>query len=265
MAKSKLSRNFQVTQDSSNTSNEDTMSPSKLEYQKIMNENLNRPDLNNVRIMAYQGMIPQAPEGSSNSLRVIYTQNKTPGSTRKPTRHIPQTADRVLDAPDIMDDYCESFSNGRSLRPFTRDVVRSLSLSLFRFESPRLELQQLLGGRLVRPSVFVEREHRRDKPPVRTRAKRRVRIVRFMDQGRQHDSSRNEHRRGASVGRRAFQEATRHQGTLCTRRLVIVERPHTIQVSIPRSRIWPPCPWHFYFVHGKAGSLWLRRSLSRCL
>lgn len=49
--------------------------------------------------------------GHLNDLRVLYSQNKTPStSTKKNARHIPQVPERILDAPDLIDDYCE-FAN----------------------------------------------------------------------------------------------------------------------------------------------------------
>ena len=46
--------------------------------------------------------------GHLNNLRVLYSLHKTPASTAKKTaRHIPSAPDRILDAPDLMDDFCE--------------------------------------------------------------------------------------------------------------------------------------------------------------
>ena len=39
---------------------------------------------------------------------MLYSQNKTPStSTKKNARHIPQVPERILDAPDLIDDYCK--------------------------------------------------------------------------------------------------------------------------------------------------------------
>ncbi|CAN0604300.1 unnamed protein product, partial [Ectocarpus sp. 12 AP-2014] len=53
---------------------------------------------------------PAQEEGYQNGLRVLYSQNK--GSSRssssgaaRPTRHIPSAPVRILDAPDLLDDY----------------------------------------------------------------------------------------------------------------------------------------------------------------
>ena len=58
----------------------------------------------NCRLFAFH-FFPSA--GYMNDLRVLYSQNRTPSTTKKKnTRHIPQAPSRILDAPDLIDDYC---------------------------------------------------------------------------------------------------------------------------------------------------------------
>lgn len=45
--------------------------------------------------------------GYQNSLRVLYSQGHNPTSCKKSIRHIPQVPERILDAPQILDDYCK--------------------------------------------------------------------------------------------------------------------------------------------------------------
>lgn len=45
--------------------------------------------------------------GYQNRLKVLYSQKATPGSSRKTCRYIPSLPDRILDAPEIRNDYCE--------------------------------------------------------------------------------------------------------------------------------------------------------------
>lgn len=45
--------------------------------------------------------------GYQNNLKVLYSQKNTPGSTRKTGRYIASMSDRILDAPDIRNDYCK--------------------------------------------------------------------------------------------------------------------------------------------------------------
>ncbi|GAB1606227.1 division cycle 20 homolog [Argonauta hians] len=81
----------------------DLRSPSQVQYQKVMNENLNGDTLNS-KIMSYHAKPPNAPEGHQNNLRILYTSSKG-SQCKKLNRHIPQTSDRILDAPEILDDY----------------------------------------------------------------------------------------------------------------------------------------------------------------
>ena len=47
--------------------------------------------------------------GHQGDLRVLYSTSKIPASAKKTIRHIPQVPERILDAPDILDDYCEFY------------------------------------------------------------------------------------------------------------------------------------------------------------
>lgn len=75
--------------------------------QRIMSENLHGNDISKQRILAYQNKAVAAPEGYQNPMRVVYTQIKTPASVKNSSRYIPHAPDRILDAPDIVDDYCK--------------------------------------------------------------------------------------------------------------------------------------------------------------
>ena len=58
------------------------------------------------RVLAFKNKAPSAPEGHSNSLNVLYSQNKTqaPAPVRS-MRNIPNQPTKILDAPDMLDDY----------------------------------------------------------------------------------------------------------------------------------------------------------------
>ncbi|KAG8231860.1 hypothetical protein J437_LFUL011765 [Ladona fulva] len=82
----------------------DLLSPSQREKQRIMTENLMGNE-GEGRILAFRDKAPAPPEGYQNSMKVIYTQSKTPGSVKGSCRYISQAPDRILDAPEIIDDY----------------------------------------------------------------------------------------------------------------------------------------------------------------
>lgn len=76
--------------------------------QKILSEAMQLRDVNTRRIFSYQEKAPPAPESHQNPLRVVYS-TKTPMSTKSGSRYIPTSPERILDAPDIINDYCECF------------------------------------------------------------------------------------------------------------------------------------------------------------
>uniref|UniRef100_A0A182IW47 CDC20/Fizzy WD40 domain-containing protein n=1 Tax=Anopheles atroparvus TaxID=41427 RepID=A0A182IW47_ANOAO len=73
---------------------------------RVMNlsEALGNCDLGNKRVLSYQAKPPPPPEGYVNPLKVVYSV-KTPMSTKSGSRYIPNAPERILDAPEIMNDY----------------------------------------------------------------------------------------------------------------------------------------------------------------
>ncbi|KAL1489266.1 hypothetical protein ABEB36_014199 [Hypothenemus hampei] len=71
------------------------------ELKKAISEQL----LGNQKVFSYINKAPTAPEGFQNPMRVLYSQTRTPASVKSTSRYIPQAPDRILDAPDIIDDF----------------------------------------------------------------------------------------------------------------------------------------------------------------
>lgn len=88
------------------------MTPSKFEHRKLISASLqlNENSRSN-RILSYQQQKPVvsgAIDISSNPLKVISSSGmKTPMAGKHGTRYIPAAPDRILDAPDIINDYCK--------------------------------------------------------------------------------------------------------------------------------------------------------------
>lgn len=76
-------------------------SSAKKELKRMLNENLHC----NQRVLSYAHKAPSAPEGFQNPTRVLYSHTRTPASVKASNRYIPQAPDRILDAPDIIDDF----------------------------------------------------------------------------------------------------------------------------------------------------------------
>ncbi|XP_014223832.1 cell division cycle protein 20 homolog isoform X1 [Trichogramma pretiosum] len=96
---------FKLQQQNTDPDNKNETSPNKREMQRLIGENLHGGDLSNMRVLSYQNKAPAPPEGYQNPLRVVYSQSKTPASVKASTRYIPNAPDRILDAPEIVDDY----------------------------------------------------------------------------------------------------------------------------------------------------------------
>ncbi|CAL1293023.1 unnamed protein product, partial [Larinioides sclopetarius] len=119
---------------------EENLSPNSSHYRKAMSENILGTDISNFRILAYKNKAPQAPSGHSNVLKILYSSTKNPGSTKKATRHIPQTCDRILDAPEILDDYYLNLIDWSC----TNTLAVALHETLYLWNGSTGEIQQLL-------------------------------------------------------------------------------------------------------------------------
>lgn len=90
--------------DEANINTENNNRRNDVERQKLISEAMQLGDVNSRRIFSFQDKAPAAPESHQNPLRVVYS-IKTPMSTKSGTRYIPTSPERILDAPDIINDY----------------------------------------------------------------------------------------------------------------------------------------------------------------
>lgn len=82
------------------------MSPTQKDMQRNMMENLCGQDIDNARVLAFQKKAPAPPDGHINSMKVVYSQSKATLSAKAASsRYISQAPDRILDAPELVDDY----------------------------------------------------------------------------------------------------------------------------------------------------------------
>jgi cell division cycle protein 20 (cofactor of APC complex) len=71
-----------------------------------MAETLNGGELEKTRIISYKNKAPEAPESHANGLKVLFSHSKGNGpSVKKNNRYIPQGPERILDAPELRDDF----------------------------------------------------------------------------------------------------------------------------------------------------------------
>uniref|UniRef100_A0A7N6C3Z7 CDC20/Fizzy WD40 domain-containing protein n=1 Tax=Anabas testudineus TaxID=64144 RepID=A0A7N6C3Z7_ANATE len=74
------------------------------ENQKAWSVSLNGYNIEDAKILHLGGKPLNAPEGYQNNLKVLYSQVTTPASIKK-TRYISSTPDRILDAPELRNDF----------------------------------------------------------------------------------------------------------------------------------------------------------------
>ncbi|XP_065221940.1 cell division cycle protein 20 homolog [Planococcus citri] len=96
---------YKLAQENINTMESEELDPTQKERQQILTENMTGYNLSGTRILEYQRKAPAPPEGYQNALKVVYSTSKTPMSTKATSRYIPHAPERILDAPDILDDY----------------------------------------------------------------------------------------------------------------------------------------------------------------
>jgi cell division cycle protein 20 (cofactor of APC complex) len=80
------------------------------EHTKLLLANTkDRIDGKKTRVLAFKNKAPAPIDGYQNSLKVLYSTQGVKKEIVKSTRQISSAPVRILDAPDMLDDYCMSF------------------------------------------------------------------------------------------------------------------------------------------------------------
>ena len=99
---------FELTRGSSSADAENAnvnASPAKEEYNSKLAATLMQGNPTS-KVLAFKNKPKPCEATSESSLRVLYTQNREAGmQPKKYSRHIPQAPERILDAPELLDDY----------------------------------------------------------------------------------------------------------------------------------------------------------------
>ena len=134
--------NFNLCKENCNPSHLDT-SPSKEEYKSNLAASLfplgNEP---NGKILSFSQKAPQSKEFLKNDMRVIYSQNNQERKKSvKSVRHIPQQPEKILDAPELLDDYY------LNLLDWNSQNVLSIALgsSVYLWNASSGDIQELKG------------------------------------------------------------------------------------------------------------------------
>jgi cell division cycle 20, cofactor of APC complex len=124
--------------DDMNTRAEDT------DYAKLVSE-VSGNNTSNARILSYKNKAPQPQEEHVSSLKVLYSvqggAKKSSDSIVKPTRHIPSAPVRVLDAPEMLDDYYLNLMSWSS----TNILAVALSQTLYLWDASTGSIKELMS------------------------------------------------------------------------------------------------------------------------
>ncbi|KAK3776828.1 hypothetical protein RRG08_024605 [Elysia crispata] len=89
-----------ATEDEENDPGEEDINNQEYKHQL-----LEAMEMKDRKILNFKGKAPEASRPAVNSLNVLYSCSKSSTKQASTTRHIPRAPDRVLDAPQLMDDY----------------------------------------------------------------------------------------------------------------------------------------------------------------
>lgn len=131
-----------------NSENRDNSDGESSDYSKLIQQGVLQQDQNSSsgssssRILAYKTKAPAPKEGYQNSLKVLYSQqNGKKAETTKPTRHIPSAPVRILDAPDLLDDYYLNLLSWSS----NNQLAVALSQSVYLWDAASGEINELMN------------------------------------------------------------------------------------------------------------------------
>ncbi|XP_071839545.1 cell division cycle protein 20 homolog isoform X2 [Apostichopus japonicus] len=84
-------------------------------YKNVISEGLEMQQKKDCKILSFKQQVPKAAEGFNNRNKVLYSSSKNSAANAKSRRHIPQTEEKILDAPDLKDDFYLSLIDWSSL------------------------------------------------------------------------------------------------------------------------------------------------------
>lgn len=109
------------------------------DYKKQLAANLGQEA--SARILAFKQKAPAPPEGHLSHLASLYTANVADARAPKRFRAVPQQPDRILDAPDLVDDYYLNLLDWGS----SNSVAVALNQTVYLWNASSGDIQQLLA------------------------------------------------------------------------------------------------------------------------
>lgn len=98
---------FEYASHSFVTTEEDSenLSLAQQERRRLLEESLNMSKNQDSRILSFKAKAPAAKDGHANNMKILYSAGKPQLQKSTNVRQIPSMAEKILDAPDMMDDF----------------------------------------------------------------------------------------------------------------------------------------------------------------
>lgn len=128
---------YNVCRENKDIENVDALSPSKMEYKKQLAANLGQEG--GARVLSFKQKAPAPAEGYENPMASLYTANAGM-RPKKAFRAVPQQPERILDAPDLVDDYYLNLLDWGSKNA----VAVALNQSVYLWNASSGDIQELL-------------------------------------------------------------------------------------------------------------------------
>lgn len=129
-------------QSENNSSGDESLNNSSSDLAKTLNSSNGNDVGPGTRVLAFKNKAPAPKEGYQNSLKVLYSQNTTKRDVAvKSTRHISSNPVRVLDAPELLNDY---YLNLLSWGP-TNQLAVALSQCVYLWDAESGNIKELMN------------------------------------------------------------------------------------------------------------------------
>jgi len=90
-----------------NNTEEETnsLSSTQIERRRLLEENLSIGNVSEARILSFKSKAPAAKDGHANNMKILYSAGKPAAPKAPNTRQVPTAAEKILDAPEMMNDF----------------------------------------------------------------------------------------------------------------------------------------------------------------
>ena len=116
-------------------------SPSKELYKQQLAQRIFASGSEDSKILAFKAKAPQPSADAQAHMQQLYSANGAKAVSRKQSRHVPQAPERILDAPELLDDYYLNLLDWSS----TNQVAICLGSSVYVWNAASGDVSELMS------------------------------------------------------------------------------------------------------------------------